>query len=169
MMSLLRIRIWRVREIRRLLHAPWLLMLLGILASCAGPPEKPPPTLSLEIEATADLNLGPGGRPAPVVVRIYELKQQGAFSGAEFYALFDQDSAALGADLITREEFMLRPGELKRIERRLDPQSAYIGVLAAYREIDASHWRASTPLAPGVDNAIRIVVAAEVVSAYAQK
>jgi type VI secretion system protein VasD len=148
----------------------WLsLTLLGatLIAGCAGKPDKPPPKLSLEIEATRDLNLGPGGQPLPVVLRVYELKGQGTFLTADFYGLFDRESAVLGADLIGREELTLRPGQVLRIQRPLDPQTAYLGVLAAYRDIDRSRWRATTGITPGADNAIRIVVAAEAVSAYA--
>jgi type VI secretion system protein VasD len=146
-----------------------LMIAVCLLSACAGPPkEKPPLKLSLEIEATADVNLGPGGKPLPVVVRVYELKGQGTFMTADFYSLFDNESAVLGPDLIAREELTLRPGQRQEIKRPLAPDMAYIGVVAAYRDIDRSRWRASTRVTPETDNAIRIVVAAEAVSAYTQ-
>ncbi len=153
----------------------WVLIIaLGVLSGCAGkPPEgksqdKAPPRLSLEIEATADVNLGPGGQPLPVVVRVYALKGQGAFSGADFYSLFDKESEVLGADLIAREELTVRPAERRTIGHPLDAGVTSIGVVAAYRAIDRSRWRAVTPVVPGEDNHLRIVVGAETVSIYAR-
>lgn len=139
-----------------------------LLVACSGQPHKPPAMLALEIEATADLNLGPGGQPLPVVLRIYDLERQGGFMGADLYALLDNEAALLGPDLIAREELMLRPSQRLRSARPLDPKAAYLGVLAAYRDIDRSRWRAVVPLRAGQDNAIRIVVGAAAVSAYAQ-
>ncbi|WP_296701009.1 type VI secretion system lipoprotein TssJ [Thiocapsa sp. UBA6158] len=145
----------------------WILIIgIGLLPGCAGKEKKPAPMLSLEIEATADVNLGPGGNPLPVVVRVYALKGQGTFMTADFYSLFDNESAVLGPDLIAREELTLRPGERREITRPLAPEAAYIGAVAAYRDIDRSRWRAATALTPDTNNAIRIVVAAEAISAY---
>jgi type VI secretion system protein VasD len=147
----------------------WVLIIaMGLLPGCAGKEEKPAPILNLEIEATADVNLGPGGNPLPVVVRVYALKGQGTFMTADFYSLFDNESAVLGPDLIAREELTLRPGERREITRPVAPEAAYIGVVAAYRDIDGSRWRAATALTPDTNNAIRIVVAAEAISAYAR-
>lgn len=140
---------------------------LVLLAGCAGKPEKPPPKLIIEISASEDLNPDPDGQPVPVVLRIYQLKQPGGFMGADFYSLFDKETAVLGPDLVAREEITLRPSQLLHIQRPLDPATSAVGVLAAYRAIDQSRWRAALPLTPGVNNRIRIVVTAEAVSASA--
>lgn len=155
-----------------------LLIAFGLLSGCAGKPaegkpaegkpqDKAPPRLSLEIEATADVNLGPGEQPLPVVVRVYALKGQGAFSGADFYSLFDKESEVLGADLVAREELTVRPAERRTIEFSLDEGVTSIGVVAAYRDIDRSRWRAAIPVVQGQDNTLRIVVAAEAISIHA--
>lgn len=137
-------------------------------AACAGKPEKPPLKLILEIAASGDLNPGPGGQPLPVVLRLYQLKQQGTFMGADFYSLFDKESSVLGPDLVSREEVTLRPSQVLQIQRTLDPAVTAVGVLAAYQAIDRSRWRAVIGLKPGVDNTLRIIVAAEAVSAEAK-
>lgn len=147
---------------------PSLILIAGLmlLAGCAGS-EKPPPKLDVEITASGDLNPGPDGQPLPVVLRLYQLKQPGGFMGADFYSLFDKEAAVLGPDLVSREEITLRPGQSLRLQRPLDTAATYVGVLAAYRAIDRSRWRAALALAPGVDNGIRVLVTAEAVSATA--
>ena len=144
-----------------LMFAAGLLLLHG----CAGKPDKPPPMLDIDITASEDLNPGPNGQPLPVVLRLYQLKQSRGFMGADFYSLFDKEVSVLGPDLVSREEITLRPGQWLHLQRQLDPAATSAGVLAAYRAIDQSHWRADVALIPGKNNGIRIVVTAEAVSA----
>ncbi len=66
------------------------------------PPPKPAPA-ALTIAASADTNPDDTGRPSPVVVRVYQLKADAAFAGAEFFPLFDDDQKVLGAELISRD------------------------------------------------------------------
>ena len=46
-----------------------------------------------------------------MVVRVYQLKTDVAFKGAEFFALFDDDMKVLGPDLIGRNEYAGAVGE----------------------------------------------------------
>ena len=133
-----------------------------LLAGCSKKPEikeeKPPPTLSMKISAGPDANRGAGGKALPVVVRVYELKGTGVFTSVDFFSLYDRDAAVLGADLLARDEVTLAPGQFIPLERLLKPEAAYLAVLAAFRDIDHSHWRESLRLHPGVDNQIEIEV-----------
>jgi type VI secretion system protein VasD len=72
---------------------------------------------------------------------------------------------ALEADLINREEFQLKPGDRKEFEQELDPETAYLGVLAAYRDIDNAVWRKTVQLEPNSWNDVTIhLKASEVVA-----
>jgi len=124
----------------------------------------PPAKLHIDVIAAADSNLGPGGKPLPVVVRIYELKGQGVFTTADFFALYDKDAEVLGSELIARDEVTLAPGQSLPIERPLKPDATYLGVVAAFRDIDRAHWREPLRLRPGVDNRVEIRVGARAVS-----
>jgi hypothetical protein len=42
---------------------------------------------------------------------LYQLRTDGAFAGADFFALFDDDQKVLGPELISRDEFVLAPTE----------------------------------------------------------
>jgi type VI secretion system protein VasD len=125
-------------------------VMLGIgagLVACKSKPPKPPPPpppviLSLSLAATADANPDSQGRPSPVVVRLYELKDNAAFADADIYALFDKEQATLGAALIAREEYELAPGETRAKELRPPLDAHFIGVVAAYRDIRNAQWRA---------------------------
>jgi type VI secretion system protein VasD len=153
---------------RRLILTGCLLLLVGLSPGCGKKPEikqeKPPPKLSLKIVAAADANRGPGGKALPIVVRVYDLKGQGAFTTADFFSLYDRESAVLGSALLARDEVTLAPGQFLPIERQLNPDATYLGVIAAFRDIDHSHWREPLRLNPGLDNKVLIEVGANSVS-----
>ena len=82
----------------------------------------PPPaaaragSLAINIAASAGINPNTNNRPSPVVVRLYELKASAQFEAADFLSLYEKDQAVLGADIVTRDEFVLAPGEKKTID-----------------------------------------------------
>ena len=125
----------------------------------APPPEvKPPPLLKIEVDLAANANPGPDGKPRPVVVRLYELKSSGAFSGADFFSLYEKETQTLGPELVTRDEVFLTPGQSRRLQSNLDAKVRYLGVLGAFRDIDNATWRASAPITAGEDNDLRVAV-----------
>jgi type VI secretion system protein VasD len=121
--------------------------------------------LRVDVAAASDANRGPGGQGLPIVVRLYELRAQGAFSGADFFSLYDREAKALGGELIAREELTLSPGQTRQIVKPLDPQARYLGVLAAFRDLDHAEWRDLVPLADGKDNNLAVAVGAKAVRA----
>jgi type VI secretion system protein VasD len=143
---------------------------LGTLAGCGGkapmepPPPGPPPELRISVSAAANANRGPGGKGLPVVVRLYELKARGAFDRADFYSVYDKESATLDGELVGREESTLAPSTERLVVRTLDPATRYLGVVAAFREIDRATWRAVLELRPGKNNNVAVTVGSNAVS-----
>jgi type VI secretion system protein VasD len=134
---------------------------LGAAASgaCAKirPPKPTPPPLTIAaapnasvkapmtISTSADVNPDANGRPSPVVVRIYQLKTDAAFTAAEFFALFDDDKKALGPELISRDEFVLGPAEKRTIDVTVASETRFVGAVAAFRDIRNAQWRVLVP------------------------
>ena len=85
----------------------------ALLAACGTKPPPPPkPTLVKgTLKASAGLNPSVTGRASPLQVRVYELKAPAAFNSADFMSLYQGDQAALGADMLSREEMTLQPNE----------------------------------------------------------
>lgn len=118
------------------------LALAGLtLSGCAaGPPKQNKARMT--ISAQANVNPDGTGRPSPIVVRVYQLKAEDKFSSADFFALFDDDQKTLGGDLLGREEAEMTPGEKREIQFPVSREAKFVGVLAAYRDIRNSRWRA---------------------------
>ncbi|CAE6709424.1 type VI secretion system lipoprotein TssJ [Paraburkholderia haematera] len=112
-------------------------------------PAAPPPQLiDVTLKAAAELNPDVTGRPSPVAVRLYQLKSASKFSNADFFALFDHDSALLGADLLTREEIQIEPGASRTVVLERAKDARQFAVLAAYRDVDSARWRAVVDVSP---------------------
>lgn len=118
-----------------------------VLAACSSKPP-PPGSVEMSLHAADNLNPGPGGQSAPVVVRVYELAGSGAFTGSDFFQLFDKEGPTLGADLKQRQEVTLVPGETRTLTLPLKDGVQRIGVAAAFRDIDHAQWRATVDVPP---------------------
>jgi type VI secretion system protein VasD len=146
-----------------------LIATLAALASCGTPPKPPADTL-LNIRVTAEhgASKGPSGQALRISVLLYELSSNGKFLRADFFGLYDDAAKLLGADLIATERVNLLPGGTERLTRKVAPNVRYLGVLAAYRNIDAVSWRDAIAVQPNQINGIAVEVRAEGVSVYAE-
>ena len=98
--------------------------------------------LDLSISAKANVNPDEKGRASPVLVRVYELKTEAAFVNADYFLLDKSDTTALAQDLLARDEFVLRPGETRNVERKLQEGARILGFLVGYRDLGKAQWRA---------------------------
>lgn len=131
------------------------------------PPPPPPPTqvrpqpvpVKGTITAAADLNPSATQRPSPLVLRIYELRSDAAFSKADFIALYQSEQATLGPDLVLKDEFVVSPGETRPYERTLSIETRYLAVFGAYRNVERAVWRVITAVPAG--KALKLALRAE--------
>jgi type VI secretion system protein VasD len=129
----------RGRWLRRL--SP-LVLGIALLVGCSSGP----PLVQGTIKAEPAVNPDRGGRPSPIVVRVYELKAVAAFNGADFFSLYDKEQETIGGDLVGREEFLLQPSESRQYRRQFQPDTKFIGVIGAYRDLEQSRWRQVMPV-----------------------
>jgi len=115
-----------------------------------------PAKLKGEIAAGAQLNPDVRKRASPVVVRVFELKANAQFESADFVTLFEREQQALGPDLVAREEFVMRPGDKRTLDKKLSPDTRFIGVMVAFRELERARWRAVIPVAVNRTNEVAI-------------
>jgi type VI secretion system protein VasD len=127
----------------------WGVALTIFIVGCAAdppvqPPPPPPTIVNLQIDAGADVNADNNGNGAPVMLRIYELREQSNFRSSDFFALFNNDQATLAADLVRKQEMLLTPGESKTLTIKPDGNTRALGFFAAFRQLDTAQWRVAT-------------------------
>jgi len=118
------------------------------LAACAGGPPKPA-QISGTIHASAQVNPSASKRPSPLLLRVYELKSAAAFNSADFMSLYQRDQTELATDMLGKDEFVLAPGESKAFAKTLSPETRFLGVVAAFRDLEHSKWRSVVAIQPG--------------------
>jgi type VI secretion system protein VasD len=130
-------------------------LIVGV-AACGGPK-------SVMLRATMDVqpavNPDSRGRPSPVVVRVYALKSLAAFNSASFFSLYGKDKETLGAELIDSEELQLIPGDKREFQKEYPPETRYLAVFAAFRDVEHAHWRDSIAL--DTQKAIKVQIRVE--------
>jgi type VI secretion system protein VasD len=117
-----------------------LLVLAALCLAACGPSHS---LLRATVKADDKLNPDAGGRPSPVVVRLFELKSPRAFESADFYSLYQREQEALGPDLVVRDEIVVKPGETLKFDRVLQDATTDIGLVAAFRDIEHAQWKAA--------------------------
>lgn len=114
--------------------------MLGLLGGCAKP------AIDLAVASHTNVNPDHTGRPSPVIVKVFEMRSDLAFTQSDFRLLFESPVKALGADLLAMDEMVLVPGEARRIEYAPVFGTMYLGVVAGFRQMDRAVWRVVTPI-----------------------
>lgn len=134
------------RPLFMLLVLPALMLLNG----CSSP------RIGLEVASLPNVNPDSSSRPSPVIVKIYEMRNDLAFRQGDFQTLFMEPMKVLGADLVATDELTFVPGEARTIAYSPMPETRHVGILAGFRQMERARWRATLPVVPEEDNLIRI-------------
>jgi len=105
-----------------------------------------PVPLEITLGAAERVNPTEDGRPSPIVVRVFELANNASFMSADFFVLMSDGGASLGEELLNSEEYVLIPGEVRVIRKRAAPNSRFLGIVAGYRDLTNTSWRAAAAL-----------------------
>lgn len=139
--------------------ALWTALALAV-AACA-PAPAPAPKTDVAISFTASGNMNGG---APAQAKVYYLTAPGTFQAADFFAVFQQPEATLGAELVAVDDFQLSPGQGATGSRSFDIPPVAVGVVVAFRDIGNARFSAVRPLTPGTLNPVAISVSGNSVS-----
>src|SRR5215470_15131985 len=137
------------------------LLIVSLLDACGS---SSPPLLQGTIKADQAANHNLKGEGSPIIVRVYELRSPTAFSSADFFSLFDNESATLAGDLVGREEYGLSPAETHPYKRQLQPDTKFIGVVAVFRDLEHARWRQVVPVPDERQSPIAIGIEARAVT-----
>jgi type VI secretion system protein VasD len=105
-----------------------------------------PVPLEITLGAAERVNLDIEGHPKPIMVRVFELSSDTQFLSADYFELMGQKEKPLGEEVLSSEEYILLPGEVRVVRKRAAPNSKFLGVVAGYRDLTSSTWRAVAPL-----------------------
>lgn len=140
----------------------WAFILLGICLSNCSP--SPTPHLTISFVTTKDLNPDIEERPSPIVISIYQLKDDTSFIGSNFSSIYDKDESLLGSNLIRKREIELKPSQTYTLEDNLDKGTKFLGFIAAFRNINQAQWRQVIEITEDTTSNLKIKVDANKIS-----
>jgi type VI secretion system protein VasD len=100
--------------------------------------------MNLVITARGALNPDVRGTPLPVVLRIYQLKDDKPFTTATYAQLLDGNDALQAATLWSRD-VTLGPGETLKVAEPIGDAACYVGVAAFFRDTANTEWSVLVP------------------------
>lgn len=122
--------------------------------------QKPPYTIDIALAAGENLNAGNSNRPASVVIKIYQLKNDVAIgrltlSGAQSP---DIEKQQLGDDLIASREVVLIPGQHLSINESVSAEASAVSIVALFHSPAEQRWKFSFSPASAQTSGITIGV-----------
>jgi len=123
-----------------------------------------PDTMDIVITSSVDVNPDGRGEASPIVVLLYELKTPSNFESAAFSNLYADESQVLGDDLLHREKFHLPVSGQATYKTEISSDTHFLAVVAAYRNLNHSSWKAYVPIVSGENIKLLIRVDRSVVS-----
>lgn len=123
-----------------------LLFLGAILWGCSS-------GLVLRIQASPQVNLDLNAEPSPVALWVYQLSDSGSFLQDDFQQLMRVEPNN-ASEVLGFEKVSIEPAHARTLWLKLNPKTRYLGFVAAYRDLDASHWRSLVALSSLGNNGV---------------
>ena len=92
------------------------------------------------------------------MLRIYQLTAPETFEQADFAQLYENDQKTLGKAMLGRYEMIVQPGTAQAITAKAEPDAAFIGIVAGFRDFGDATWRAIVPFQGKKRTALEIEV-----------
>lgn len=122
--------------------------------------EEPEPTpvytIDLNISAGNKLNPDLENRASPVVLRIYQLKSGDTLKNSDFFEVYENDEVLLGKDITYRKELELKPNDELVLSSKLKEETLFLGVFAAFRDLDEAVWQLVVEIKPEHTNSFEV-------------
>jgi type VI secretion system protein VasD len=126
-------------------------------AGCSStpPPEPPEPCdvqiVTLSIYAADNINPNENGNPRPVVVRLYQLKNDVRMENATYDQILLQDKEVLGDDLAKVDEVEVFPNDLVEVKFERIKEASHLAGAAMFHSPKGNSWKTFYvfPLPPG--------------------
>ena len=113
----------------------------------------------INVQASQKLNYSEKKESLPVVIKFYQLKDDGNFKKASFNQIWDNDISYLDTDLVAQQEYTILPGSNQDITIKRYKEAHYLGVIAAYRTTEESNWKFIKKMRSGIlSNEVKLIL-----------
>lgn len=104
--------------------------------------------VNLTVLASPMINPTNEGEARPVIVRLYQLKNDVNLQSATFEQIWKDDKKTLGEDLVKSDEFAVYPNSRSEVKFERDDSASYVVAVALFRNPKGKSWFVSFELPP---------------------
>lgn len=116
-------------------------------------------SVKLKVASDKNLNLSDQKDSLPVVLRVYQLSDEGQFQQSHFEDIWKHDREVLGNTLISTHEYTVYPDAVERYVFQKKDNARYIGIAVMFRTPEEYHWRKIVKVPVGVaSRSVRILL-----------
>ena len=120
--------------------------LAGSLTACSTPPAQAPKpcdvqVVTLNIYAGDDINPNEKGNPRPVVVRLYQLKNDVRMENATYDEILLKDKDTLGEDMAKMDEVEVFPNDLVQVKFERIKDATVLAGVALFHGPTGTSWK----------------------------
>jgi type VI secretion system protein VasD len=126
-----------------------------VLVACAGtvptpetPGKCPPQSVTISLLASGAVNPTPNGAPRPVVVRIYQLKNDARLYNASFDDVWHDDKTVLGDDVVKVNEVEIYPATRTDVKFERSEAVQHVAAVAIFQQPKGRSWFSIFDLPP---------------------
>jgi type VI secretion system protein VasD len=118
------------------------LLLAVLISACSSHPSSQPEPgeIKLNLLAAKDINPNERGRPAPLNIFIYAVKEPDAFANADFFDIVEGSRRQMQTAAAKIYEAILQPGESRTLFISPDSDIKTLGFIGAYRNLNGTRW-----------------------------
>ncbi len=113
----------------------------------SAPVFQPSIAVTVNMKAADDINTFDDDIPRPLIIRLYQLKESGAFENAEFVSIYESDSSVLAGSLIDSKVMPpVIPGETRSFTLEVQQETKFIAVFAEFADYEVATSKAVVAL-----------------------
>ena len=125
--------------------------------------------VQLNVVVDEQVNPDPSGRASPLVIKLYHLNDKLAFETKDFFSVYDANDKDVQKAIVRQKEYQLNPGHEIHKGIVTDPKTQYIGIVAAFRDIEVAQWRAVAKITPGEEHNVTFTLKGVTIDVKAQE
>lgn len=113
----------------------------------SAPVFEPSISVTVNMQAADDINRFEDDIPRPLIIRLYQLKESGAFENAEFVSIYESDTSVLASSLIDSKVMPpVIPGETRSFTLEVQQETKFIAVFAEFADYEVATSKAVVAL-----------------------
>jgi len=106
--------------------------------------------VKLRVNSAPELNHDSDQASLPVVLKVYQLKDEQPFKQANFEELWKKDKATLSGSLLSTQSYTIYPGKTERFQISRTKGARFLGVVATFRKPETDTWKAVSTIPGGM-------------------